>query len=147
LAQVLESIAIDASRCVVFGLVRDQARRHQFLPAGWRILALVTDLHDDVGATMDLELVVGPRPVTLLMQTQESREHDTDVQSQLVEAPPAADNYITTWTVRDHSGGSQVFLHVDFSYGGAIGEFFASRRLRRACREMLQRLKVLAEAS
>ena len=62
-----------------------------------------------------------------------------------MESPPAADNYITTWTVRDSGAGCQVFLHTDFSYGGFIGEFFARRRLREAYRQMLLRLKALAE--
>ncbi len=41
---------------------------------------------------------------------------------------------------------SIVQVEMQLSYGGPIGEFFARRRLRRALREMLQRLKAIAEA-
>lgn len=41
---------------------------------------------------------------------------------------------------------SIVQIEMQISYGGLIGEFFARRRLRRALKDMLQRLKAIAEA-
>jgi uncharacterized protein YndB with AHSA1/START domain len=148
LAQVQEAITIAAPRARVFALVRDQAQRHRFLPDGWRVVGLLTEQHDRPGATMSLEAAVGPAPLaqTLQLQVVWAESPDRAGQSQLVESPPAADNYVTTWTVRDHDGGSLVVLHTDFSYGGMVGEFFVRRRLRRAYRQMLSRLKALAES-
>jgi ribosome-associated toxin RatA of RatAB toxin-antitoxin module len=147
LAQVQEAIAIAAPRQRVFALVRDQAQRHRFLPDGWRVVELLTDQHDRPGATMSVEAAIGPAPLPQVLQVQAvwSESPGGEGQSQLVESPPAADNYITTWTVRDHEEGSLVVLHTDFSYGGMVGEFFVRRRLRRAYRQMLSRLKAAAE--
>lgn len=125
--------------------MRDQAQRERFLPDGWRFQRFITETHDELGATMALEASVGPAPTVEIMQLQLVREDEPPGQSQLVESPPTADNYITTWTVRDRDGASLVILHTEFSYGDMVAEFFVRRRLRKAYSQMLRRLKTVAE--
>ncbi len=143
MAQVLVSQAIDAPPERVFGIVRDLGRRDRILPEGWRVLRPLTERLDGIGSSIEIESRVGPAAVAQMVQIQEIREDEA--QLQLVESPPTADNYITTWTVRPQGEGCLVFLHSDFSYGDTISEFFARRRLRKAYGQMLRRLKAEAE--
>jgi hypothetical protein len=144
LAQVVASIAVDAAPSRVFGLIRDQGQRERFLPDGWRFRRFLSEHHQGFGAAMEVEASIGPRPTAQVIQVQVVMEDGADLRQ--VESPPTADNYVTTWTVRGRDGGSVVFLHTEFDYGGLIGEFFARRRLRGAYAQMLARLKALAEA-
>ncbi len=145
MAQLQEAITIDAPPAGVFALVRDQSQRERFLPDGWRFQRCLTEVHDEPGATMALEATIGPAPTLEVVQLQYLRLDEPPGQSQLVESPPAADNYITTWTVRARNGGSLVILHTEFSYGDMLAEFFVRRRLRKAYAQMLRRLKTVAE--
>jgi hypothetical protein len=140
--------AIEAPQALVFGLVRDQAQRHRFLPDGWRVKRLLTEVHDCAGAMMELRAPIGPSAIEQVIQIQAISEQEGagKARSQLVESPPAVDNYITTWTVAEEGGGSVVSVHTEFSYGDMIGEFFVRRRLGKAYDQMLERLKALAES-
>jgi len=143
MAQVLASIAVDAAPGRVFAFIRDLDVRARILPDGWSFGCFVSDYHQGIGAAIELQASIGPQPTTHVIQVQTLVEDEGRLQ--LIESPPTADNYITTWTVRDSDGGCVVFLHTEFSYGGFIGEFFARRRLRKAYQQMLARLKALAE--
>lgn len=148
MAEVLTSVPVNAPADAVFRLILDQRQRARFLPDGWSVRRLVTSVNDGVGATMEIDARIGPGLTPMLVQVQEVRDRtpEAPMQIQLVEAPPAADNYITTWTVQDEIEVAVVYLHIDFSYGGFLGEIFAKRSLVRACVQMLERLKALAES-
>jgi hypothetical protein len=143
LAEVLASIEIEAPAARVLALICDLGVRARILPDGWRVLRVLGDRRGGIGAAVELEARIGPAPTVQVIQVQTIVE--SDGRHQVIESPPTADNYITTWTVRDQDRGADVFLHTEFEYGGFIGEFFAKRRLRAAYGQMLARLKALAE--
>jgi hypothetical protein len=143
LAEVLASVDIGAAPARVLALISDLSMRAQILPDGWRVLRFLSEHRGGVGAAIEVEARIGPQPTTHVIQIQTLL--DSGGQRQLIESPPPADNYLTTWTVRDGDGGTAVYLHTEFEYGGFIGEFLARRRLRRAHEQMLARLKALAE--
>ncbi len=140
MAVVQEFVAIDAPREAVFRLIRDRAQRARFLPDGWRVIRLIGGRADAVGSAMEIEAQFGPGMTSHVIETYEITE------DQLFEGPPPRDNYITTWTVGADERATLVGLHTRFSYGDIFGEFFVRRRLRRAYRQQLQRLKAVAEA-
>ena len=53
---------------------------------------------------------------------------------------------MTTWIVQAKGEDTIVQVEVLFHYGGLIGEYFARRKLRRALKDQLQKLKAIAEA-
>jgi hypothetical protein len=147
MATVQSFVAIHAPQALVLRLVADQSQRSRFLPEGWRVMRLITPRHDVVTSAMEVETDVGPGATMRVVQVLGLRD------DQVVEGPPTADNFVTTWTVReevdaplDDQPSTLVGLHTEFTYGGLIGDFFARRRLARAYAEMLARLKAVAEA-
>lgn len=139
MAAVVEWVAVAASSQAVLALLRDYSQRERFLPDGWRYLRTVGEQHG-VGAQMEIEMRIGPGPTTHLVQLLSAGDDFID------EGPPGGENYLTTWTVQARGEDTIVQVEMRFSYGGLVGEFFVRRRLRRALRQMLQRLKALAEA-
>ena len=137
---VQEFVAIAVPRDAVFHLISDQNQRRRFLPNGWRFLRTLTQRSDRVGSQMEIEWQVGPSPLRQVIEALEISE------SQVIEAPPGGDNYLTTWTVGEDATATLVGVHMRFEYGDILGEFFVKRRLRRAFRQMLRRLKETAEA-
>jgi hypothetical protein len=89
---------------------------------------------------MEIEWQLGPVPLRRVIETLAVTDE------QLIEGPPGGDNYLMTWTVGEDATATLVGLHIAFVYGDAISEFFVKRRLRRAFRQQLQRLKQVAEA-
>ena len=134
-----EIVAVEASRDEIWSLIRDQAQRPRFLPDGWRFHGTLTERTDAVGSRMEIEAWLGPAPLHQVIELLEIGE------DWIVEGPPTADNYVSTWTVAERGEVTLVQLETSFDYGGFIGEFFVKRRLRRAVREQLQRLKAVAE--
>ena len=146
MATARASIAIEAPKGAVFALIRDQAQRRRFLPDGWRQLRTLSEQTDVVGSRMEVEARLGPGLTTQVIEILEMTE------DQIVEGPPTRDNFITTWTLGESGGGTIVELETVFSYGewfefALFGEWLVKRRLRRAHRQMLQRLKAVAEGA
>jgi hypothetical protein len=139
LAAVVEWVAVAAEPQAVLALIGDYSQRVRFLAEGWRYLRAIGE-ERGVGAQMELEMRIGPAPTTHVVQLLSQGDDFID------EGPPAGENYLTTWTAQARGEDTIVQVEMRFAYGGLIGEFFVRRRLRRALREMLQRLKALAEA-
>jgi hypothetical protein len=139
LAAVAEWAPVAASPRAVLALLRDYSQRERFLPDGWRCLRTIGE-ERGVGAQMELEMRIGPAPTTHLVQLLSEGDDFID------EGPPGGENYLTTWTVQTRGEDTIVQVEMRFAYGGLVGEFFVRKRLRRALRQMLQRLKALAEA-
>jgi ribosome-associated toxin RatA of RatAB toxin-antitoxin module len=140
LAEVVEWVAVAARPETLLGLIRDYSKREQFLPDGWRYLRALGATSTGVGAQMEIEARIGPGPVTQVVQLLSEGDDFID------EGPPGGENYYTQWTVQARGEDAIVQVEVRFEYGGFVGEFFARRGLRRALRQMLQRLKSIAEA-
>jgi hypothetical protein len=120
-------------------LIGDYAQRQRFLPDGWRVLSWYGE-RSGVGAQMEIEARIGPGATTHLVQLLSQGDDFID------EGPPGGENYLTTWTVQARGEDAIVQVEMRYRYGGLVGEFFVRKRLRRALRQMLQRLKALAEA-
>ena len=139
MAAVVEWVAIAASPQAVVALIRDYSQRGRFLPDGWRCLRTI-GAERGVGAQMEMEMRIGPGPTTHLVELLSEGDDFVD------EGPPGGENYLTTWTVQARGEDTIVQVEMRFAYGGLVGEFFVRRRLRRSLRQMLRRLKTLAEA-
>jgi len=139
-ASVVEWTAVVATPATLLGLVRDYSKRRLFLPEGWRFLRTLGAETAAPGAAMEIEALIGPAPTVHIVQLLEAGG------DYVIEGPPAGDNYLTTWTVQARGEDAIVQVEMAFTYGGLVGEFFVRRRLRRALREMLRRLKAVAEA-
>jgi hypothetical protein len=139
LAEVVEWLVVAASREAVLALLRDYSQRDRFLPHGWRCLRRFGPA-SGIGAQVELEAFIGPAPTSHLVQLLSEGDDFID------EGPPGGENYLTTWTVQARGEDTIVQVEMRFTYGGLVGEFFVRRRLRRALRQMLQRLKMVAEA-
>ena len=140
MASVSRLIPVFASKEALLALIRDQAQRRRFLPDGWTFHRTLTDGTDQVGSQMEIDAWIGPGPVRQLVQVLAIDENH------VVEGPPTADNYVTTWTVAPEGERTWVQLEMRFQYNDLMGEFFVKRRLRKAFRQALERLKALAEA-
>ena len=140
MAEVVEWVAVAARPETVLGLIRDYSQRERFLPDGWRYLRSLSATSAGVGAQMEIEARIGPGVTTQVVQLLSEGEDFVD------EGPPGGENYYTQWTVQARGEDAIVQVEMQFSYGGFIGDFFARRRLRDALRDMLRRLKSLAEA-
>jgi carbon monoxide dehydrogenase subunit G len=140
LAEVVEWVAVAARPEAVLALLRDYSQRHRFLPEGWRYLRALSETVCGVDAQMEIEAKIGPATTTHVVRL--LREGDDFIN----EGPPGGENYLTQWTVQSRDEDTIVQAEMRFEYGGPVGEFFARRRLRRALREMLRRLKAVAEA-
>jgi ribosome-associated toxin RatA of RatAB toxin-antitoxin module len=139
-AEVVEWVAVAASPETLLGLIRDYSQRGRFLPEGWRYLRLLSEATSGEGAQMEIEARIGPSPTTHVVQLLSEGDDFVD------EGPPGGENYYTQWTVQARGEDTIVQIEMRFEYGGPIGEFFTRRRLRKALRSMLQRLKAVAEA-
>jgi carbon monoxide dehydrogenase subunit G len=139
LAEVVEWVAVAARPEAVLALIRDYAQRQAFLPDGWRYLRGY-GATSGIGAQMEIEARIGPAPTVHLVQLLSEGDDFVD------EGPPGGENYLTTWTVQARGEDSLVQVEMRFRYGGLVGEFFVRKRLRQSLRQMLQRLKALAEA-
>jgi carbon monoxide dehydrogenase subunit G len=140
LAEAVEWVAVAATPETILALIRDRSQRARFLPDGWRVLRLLTTETETLGAAMEIEADIGPGTVVQVVQLLETGDDF------VTEGPPGGDNFMTTWTVQGRGDDTIVQEEVEFHYGGLIGEFFARRKLRRAMRQQLQRLKSIAEA-
>jgi Polyketide cyclase / dehydrase and lipid transport len=140
LAEVVEWVAVASTPETLLGLIRDYSQRHRILPEGWRYLRPLSEVTSGAGAQIEIEARIGPMATTHVLQLH--REGDDFID----EGPPGGENYLTQWTVQARGEDAIVQVEMQFSYGGFVGEFFARRRLRRALRQMLQRLKAIAEA-
>lgn len=132
-------MAVAGEPQMLLDLIRDYSQRHRFLPDGWRYLRDLGDKTAGVGAQMEIEAKIGPAVTPYVFQL--LAEGDDFVE----EGPPGAENYVTVWTVQARGEDTIVQVEMQFHYGDMIGEFFVRRRLRRAFRQMLQRLKAIAE--
>jgi hypothetical protein len=139
-AEVVEWIAVAATPERLLDLIRDQTQRHRFLPEGWRYLRQLTPETSGIGAAMEIEASIGPARSTHVVQVLEAGDDF------LTEGPPGGDNLMTTWIVQARGEDTIVQVEVLFHYGGLIGEYFARRKLRRALKDQLQRLKAIGEA-
>ena len=92
-----------------------------------------------IGAAMEIQASIGPGTSTHVVQILEAGDDF------LTEGPPGGDNLLTTWIVQAKGEDTIVQVEVLFHYGGLVGEYFARRKLRRALKEQLQRLKAVAE--
>jgi Polyketide cyclase / dehydrase and lipid transport len=140
LAYLVEWLAVAAAPESVLELIRDQSQRARFLPEGWRLLRSLSEQRDAIGSSMEIEARIGPTPTTHVVQLLEFGD------DYVLEGPPGGDNYLTTWTVQSRGEDAIVQAEMQFSYGGLVGEYFVRRRLRKALRQMLQRLKTIVEA-
>jgi hypothetical protein len=139
LAYVVEWLAVAAAPQAALALIRDRSQRARFLPDGWRLLRSLNEQPEAVGSSMEIEARIGPMPTTHVVQLLELGD------DYVLEGPPAGENYLTTWTVQARGEDAIVQAEMEFSYGGLIGEYFVRRRLRKALRQMLQRLKAIVE--
>lgn len=140
MAEVVEWVAVAARPEALLGLIRDYSQRHRFLPAGWRYLRSLSETTAGAGAQIEIEARIGPAATTHVVQLHSEGEDFID------EGPPGGENYLTQWTVQAKGEDAIVQVEMRLEYGGTVGEFFARRRLRRALRSMLGRLKAIAEA-
>lgn len=140
MAEVVEWVAVASTPQTLLGLIRDYSQRHRFLPDGWRYLRPLSEETAGAGAQMEIEAKIGPAATTQVVRLLSEGDDFID------EGPPGGENYLTTWTVQARGEDAIVQVEMQFSYGDMIGEFFVRRRLRRALRQMLQRLKAIAEA-
>ena len=139
MAYVVEWLAVAAAPQAALALIRDRSQRARFLPDGWRLLRSLNEQPEAVGSSMEIEARIGPMPTTHVVQLLELGD------DYVLEGPPAGENYLTTWTVQARGEDAIVQAEMEFSYGGLIGEYFVRRRLRKALRQMLQRLKAIVE--
>jgi hypothetical protein len=139
LAEAIEWIPVAASPETLLELIRDRSQRFRFLPHGWRVLRLLTPETDTVGAAMEIEANIGPSATVHVVQVLETGDDF------VTEGPPGGDNFVTMWTVQERGRETIVQLEVEFHYGGLVGEYFARRKLRRALKDQLQKLKAIAE--
>lgn len=139
MARVEEFVAVGAPRERVLSLITDLGRRHQFLPPGWRVIRPPAGRSAGVGASLEVEWRIGPAATPQVIQILEVTE------TSVLEGPPAGDNYLTNWELSQHGSATLVVTSMQFSYGDIISEWFVRRRLRKALKEMLTRLKTLAE--
>jgi hypothetical protein len=175
LAEVVEWVAVASDPATLLGLIRDYSQRQRFLPEGWRVLRPLSQVTAGVGAQIEIEARIGPGATTHVLQllaegddfvdegppagenyftqwTVQARNEDDFEDGGHPHAPAKgrfdlfgeAEGYTAVRVVERYETIVQVEMR--FSYGGFIGEFFARKRLRRALREMLQRLKAIAEA-
>jgi len=133
-------VAVASTPETLLGLIRDYSQRHRFLPEGWRYLRPLSAVTSGVGAQIEIKARIGPIATTQVLQLHNEGDDFID------EGPPGGENYLTQWTVQAKGEDAIVQVEMQFMYGGLMGEFFARRRIRRALREMLQRLKAIAEA-
>lgn len=124
----------------LLSLIRDYSQRSRFLPEGWHYLRSLSDQKAGAGAQMEIEARIGPAVTTHVVQLLSEGDDFID------EGPPGGENYLTTWTAQASGEDTIVQVEMRFRYGGIVGEFFVRKRLRRALRQMLQRLKAVAEA-
>ena len=139
MAEVVEWIAIASTPETLLGLIRDQRQRHRFLPEGWRFLRQLTPQTTGIGAAMEIEASIGPGKSTHVVQVLEAGDDF------VTEGPPGGDNFMTTWIVQAKGEDTIVQVEVLFTYGGLIGEYFARKKLRRALKDQLRKLKAIAE--
>ena len=139
MAEVVEWVAVAGRPETLLALIRDYSQRQRFLPDGWRYVRGY-GVTSGIGAQMEIEARIGPGVTTHVVQLLSEGDDFID------EGPPGGENYLTTWTVQARGEDTIVQVEMRFRYGGLVGEFFVRKRLRRALREMLQRLKALAEA-
>ena len=140
MAEVVEWVAVATRTETLLGLIRDYSQRHRFLPEGWSYLRPLSETTAGIGAQIEIEARIGPAATTHVVQLLSEGDDFID------EGPPGGENYLTQWTVQARGEDTILQVEMTFEYGGFIGEFFARRRLRRALRDMLQRLKAIAEA-
>jgi ribosome-associated toxin RatA of RatAB toxin-antitoxin module len=140
LAEVVEWVAVASAPEPLLALVRDYSQRHRFLPEGWRYLRPLSAVTAGIDAQMEIEAKFGPATTTHVIKLLSEGDDFVD------EGPPGGENYMTTWTIQARGEDAIVQVEMRFSYGDMIGEFFVKRRLRRALKQMLQRLKAIAEA-
>jgi len=135
-------LAIDVAATAehVLSLISDYHVRERFLPDGWRFLSVLTENGSSAGSQIEIEAQIGPAPLRYVFELLSIEE------GQVVEGAQEGANYVTTWTVLPQGDGCAVECLMQYEYGGFIGEFFAGRRLSRALRQMLERLKQVAEA-
>jgi len=140
LAEVVEWVAIASTPEILLGLIRDHRQRHRFLPEGWRFLRQLTPETRGIGAAMEIEASIGPGTSTHVVQVLQAGDDF------VTEGPPGGDNLMTTWIVQAKGEDTIVQVEVLFHYGGLVGEYFARRKLRRALKDQLRKLKAIAEA-
>jgi hypothetical protein len=138
-AEVVEWVAVAARPDVLLALIKDQAQRHRFLPDGWRVLSVPEQQHGIIGSTMEVEARFGPGTTPRVVQILELGEDF------VTEGPPAGDNFLTTWIVQARGEDTIVQVEVLFKYGGIVGEWLTRKPLRRDLKQMLSRLKAVAE--
>jgi hypothetical protein len=174
LTEVVEWVAVASTPETLLGLIRDYSQRHRILPEGWRYLRPLSEVTSGVGAQIEIKARIGPIATTQVLQlhsegddfidegppggenyltqwTVQARGEDNFEDGGYPQAPtkgpfesfPKADAASVSELRRPTS---IVQVEMQFMYGGLLGEFFARRRIRRALREMLQRLKAIAEA-
>jgi Polyketide cyclase / dehydrase and lipid transport len=176
LAEVVEWVAVAARPETLLGLIRDYSQRHRFLPDGWRYLRPLSEVTSGIGAQIEIEARIGPAATTHVLQLHGEGDDFVDegppggenyLTQWTVQARGEDDfedgGYPQAYIkgpLESFSGAeayapnvseawrrmSIVQVEMQFSYGGFVGEFFARKRLRRALRDMLQRLKAIAEA-
>jgi carbon monoxide dehydrogenase subunit G len=132
-------VDIQAPPARVLGLIADLGERRRFLPDAWRFIGTSED--PDGRIQIEFEAAIGPLPLHYVIRTLLVGEN------QVVEGAPGGYNYVTTWTVTPYENGSVLQMEMQFEYGGFLGEFLVKRRLRKAYREKLLKLKRLAEES
>lgn len=176
MVEVVEWLAVAARPETLLGLIRDYSQRHRFLPEGWRYLRPLSEATAGVGAQIEIEARIGPAATTHVLQllsegedfvdegppggenyltqwTVQARGEDDSEVGGLAHAPAEgpfesfSDAETPADTIREVWRPTTIVqVEMQFSYGGFVGEFFARKRLRRALRGMLQRLKTIAEA-
>ena len=139
MAEVVEWVVVAARPEALLSLIRDQKQRHRFLPEGWRYLRQLSTETTGIGAAMEIEASIGLVPRRTWCRC--SKRGTTSSPS-----PPGRDNLMTTWIVQAKGEDTIVQVEVLFHYGGIVGEYFARKKLRRALKEELRKLKAVAEA-
>ena len=141
MATIEDFTYIDAPPPVVYRLLSDLAQQPRYLPHGLRYLRALTPATDEVGARAETMVqLFGPFWRTYLLQI-----HAAEQGRAVVIGTPDAATFMTRWRLDPEPPGTLATVLVDL--GGPGGPFGGRLEtvLRRIYRELLQRLKAVAE--
>jgi uncharacterized protein YndB with AHSA1/START domain len=138
---VEDFIYIEAPPAAVYRLVSNLARLPSYLPPNVHYLRALTALTDEPGARAELEVQLAP----LIWQSVVVQVHAVEPPRCVVVGPPDASNFLTRWTLEPEPPGTLVTLRTDFTAPSRWVENWLSRLLRRTYRELLLRLRAVAQ--
>ena len=131
---------IEAPPPLVFRLVSDLARQQHYFPRGLRYMRALTPTTNDVGARVEIMVqLIGPIWRTYILQL-----HAVEAGRAAVIGTPDAASFMLRWRLDPEPPGTLATLTIDHQVPGLLGARLGTV-LRRTCRDLLQKLRGLAE--